>query len=69
MKDKLDLYSIEIITIAFAHYIVTSLQKSEKENKKKKILDYTYLHLIFTIFFFFFSSPATRDTRKIFDYV
>jgi hypothetical protein len=36
MKGKLDLYSIEVITSAFAHYIVINLQKSEKENKKKK---------------------------------
>jgi hypothetical protein len=36
MKDKLDLYSIEVITNALAHYIVIILQKSEKEKKKKK---------------------------------
>jgi hypothetical protein len=36
MRDKLDLYSIEVITSAFAHYIVIRLQKSEKEKKKKK---------------------------------
>jgi hypothetical protein len=36
MKDKLDLYSIGMITSAFAHYIVIRLQKSEKENKNKK---------------------------------
>jgi hypothetical protein len=70
MKDKIDL-SIEVITSAIAHYIVIRLQKSENENKKKKeILDYTDLYLIFTIFFFFFfSSSTTMDTRKTFDYV
>jgi hypothetical protein len=36
MKDKLDLYSMGVITSAFAHYIMIRLQKSEKENKKKK---------------------------------
>jgi hypothetical protein len=36
MKDKIDLYSIEVITSAIAHYIVIRLQKYENENKKKK---------------------------------
>jgi hypothetical protein len=36
MKDKMNLYSVEVFTRAFAHYILTRLQKSEKENKKKK---------------------------------
>jgi hypothetical protein len=36
MKDKSDLYSIEVITSVIAHYIVTRLQKYEKENKKKR---------------------------------
>jgi hypothetical protein len=36
MKDKLDLYSIEIITSEFAHYIVIRLQKSEKRIEKEK---------------------------------
>jgi hypothetical protein len=36
MKDKMNLYSVEVFTSAFAHYILTRLQKSEKENKKKK---------------------------------
>jgi hypothetical protein len=36
MKDKIDLYSIEVYTSAFAHYILIRLEKSEKENKKKK---------------------------------
>jgi hypothetical protein len=36
MKDKIDIYSIEVITSAIAHYIVIGLQKSEKENKDKK---------------------------------
>jgi hypothetical protein len=35
MKVKIDLYSIEVFTSAFAHYILIRLQKYEKENKKK----------------------------------
>jgi hypothetical protein len=71
MKDKNDLYSIEVIISAIADYIVIRLQKSKKENNNnnnKQNLDYTYLHLIFTIFFFF-SSRETRDTRKRIGYV
>jgi hypothetical protein len=35
-KDNIDLYSIEVFTSAFAHYILIRLQKSEKNKKEEK---------------------------------
>jgi hypothetical protein len=66
MKGKIDLYSIEVFTSAFAHYFLIRLQKSEKRKIKIRkirspILALSTLDLHHLLLF---SSPATRDNKK-----